>query len=518
MDDTVEKGYGGRQPSPSQTSEKEGYNLTIDSAETCTGEVRTAWNLKLRSWIVKMGAEERGIERVPSERRTNQHPRDMFTLFMSANVCMATLAFGTLGPGLFGLGWWDSFLCVLFFNLIGAIPGAFMATFGPKLGLRTLVVPRYSFGWWPAKLIAAINALNQIGWAMVNTIAGAEILYDVGQHRLPTSVAVLIIALLAIVVVMFGYKIVHLYERYSWMITLVCFCIIAGFGAKHFVNAPMGTGATEISNVLSFGTSIIGFQISWAPIAADFCVYMREDRKTWQVFAWTYHGLFWSQFFVELLGVGLMTAVAGSKAFSDAYDNTGVGGVVGQVFVGYGSGVRNFGYFIETLLAFSVLGVVVANLYATSLDIQITSEKLMVIPRLVWSLIAGAICLIAAIAGRNNLQAVMENFLNVIAYWLTPFLTIVWLEHIVWRRDYQYDVTAWNDPKKLPVGIAALVSFVVGTVLAVLCMSQKWWVGPIALKVGNPPFGTDISWELALGATVVLYVPLRWLERKHFGR
>jgi hypothetical protein len=51
-----------------------------------------------------------------------------------------------------------------------------------------------------------------------------------------------------------------------------------------------------------------------------------------------------------------------------------------------------------------------------------------------------------------------------------------------------------------------------------LCMSQKWWVGPIALKVGNPPFGTDISWELALGATVVLYVPLRWLERKHFGR
>ena len=43
---------------------------------------------------------------------------------------------------------------------------------------------------------------------MVNTIAGANILYDVGDGHLPETVAVLIIGLVAIIVGLFGYKIV----------------------------------------------------------------------------------------------------------------------------------------------------------------------------------------------------------------------------------------------------------------------------------------------------------------------
>ena len=157
------------------------------------------------------------------------------------------------------------------------------------------------------------------------------------------------------------------------------------------------------------------------------------------------------------------------------------------------------------------------NIYSIGLNVQAMGMGLLKVPRLVWSLLAGIIFLCAAVAGRDHLSTVMENFLNVIAYWLTPFLTILFLEHIIWRRGYVYDVTAWNNKTHLPHGYAASLSFIVGTVLAILCMSQKWWVGPIALKVGSPPYGTDISWELALGATVALYVPLRYLERKQFG-
>jgi purine-cytosine permease-like protein len=75
----------------------------------------------------------------------------------------------------------------------------------------------------------------------------------------------------------FGYKQVHQFERYSWIVVTVCMIIVAGFGAKHMVNTPMGRGAPEISSVLSFGTTIIGFQISWSPIGADYGVYMRSD-------------------------------------------------------------------------------------------------------------------------------------------------------------------------------------------------------------------------------------------------
>ena len=71
--------------------------------------------------------------------------------------------------------------------------------------------------------------------------------------------------------------------------------------------------------------------------------------------------MFISQFFIELLGVGLMTAVNGSDAFQNAYDAAGVGGLTGEIFQGYSSGVAGFGKFIQVILAFSVLGVVIGK-------------------------------------------------------------------------------------------------------------------------------------------------------------
>ena len=130
---------------------KEVYGIDVRDSPDGSGELATpsrvaGWGLKIRRWINIIGAEERGIERVLEEQRTNQHPFSLFTLWSSANVGTATLAFGTIGPGLFFLGWWDSFLCLLFFNILGAIPPALMATLGPKLGLRTMTVQRFSFG------------------------------------------------------------------------------------------------------------------------------------------------------------------------------------------------------------------------------------------------------------------------------------------------------------------------------------------------------------------------------------
>jgi hypothetical protein len=42
-----------------------------------TGEVSkfSSWTLKIRTLGAKFGAEENGIERIPPEARTNQHPR-----------------------------------------------------------------------------------------------------------------------------------------------------------------------------------------------------------------------------------------------------------------------------------------------------------------------------------------------------------------------------------------------------------------------------------------------------------
>jgi NCS1 nucleoside transporter family len=481
--------------------------------------VDTSFWFKTRAWIRSIGAEELGIERIPEELRTNQNPRDLFTIFFSANCNTATLALGFLGPTLFGLGWWDSFLSLLFFNLLGALVPATYARFGPALGLRTMIIPRYSFGWWPAKGLAILNCVNQIGWAMVNAISGASVLYDVGDGKLPLVVCVLIIGLLAIVLGLLGYKVLHMYDRYSWIVMLMCFIILAGFGGNEFINVPMGSGSLEASNVLSFSTAIIGFQVAWAPVAADYGVYMRETTKDTKSFAYAYGGFWSSQLFIELLGAAVGTLATSENAlFADAYAARGIGGLIGASFSAHGSGARGFGKFIEVFLGFSCVAVITTNVYSLGLSVQMITPKLLVVPRLVWSLIGSVIFLAAAMAGREHLEEVMENFLLVCAYWIVPFCTIFICEHFIWRRGYKYDVTAWNDRTKLPHGIAASIAWIVGTILGLLNMSQTWWVGPIAAAIGDSPYGTDISWILSTFATAAVYIPLRMLEQKKWHR
>jgi len=503
------------------TSEYESkeIKLTVDAAgDSAAGDLseKSFW-YKSRKWIRSIGAEELGIERIPEEMRTNQNPRDLFTVFFSANCNTATLALGFLGPTLFGLGWWDSFCCLLFFNLFGAIFPALLARFGPKLGLRTMIIPRYCFGWWPAKILAILNCINQIGWAMVNAISGASVLYDVGDGDLPLAVAVLIVGVLAIVMGLLGYKVLHIYDRYSWIVMLICFIIVAGFGARNYVNVPMGSGSLEASNVLSFSTAIIGFEIAWLPVAADYGVYMRETTKDRKSFWWAYGGFLTSQLFIELLGAAVGTlSLSTNTYFTDAYDARGIGGLIGASFGVYGKGARGFGKLIEVLLGLSCVAVITTNIYSLGLSVQMVSQKLLVVPRLVWSLIGSVIFLAAAMAGRDHLEEAMENFLLICAYWIVPFSTIVLVEHFIWRRGYKYDLTAWNDRTKLPYGVAASVAWVVGTVLSLLTMSQAWWVGPIAGGIGSSPYGTDISWILGFAATAVVYVPLRMWEQKQW--
>ena len=423
----IEKSAG--QPDSFSVIAKEGYEditASTSAVPSDIGEVHPTsklalWGSRFRRWADRVGAEATGIERVPESHRTDQNPRDLFGLYMSPNISIAAVAFGTIAPGTYGLGFWDSFLCLLFFNVIGTFPVALLSTMGPKLGMRTMVIPRYSFGWWPAKLIAILNIANQIGWAMVNAVTGGQLLYSVGNGTLPQSIAVLILSLIALIVGLFGHRVVLTFERYAWMVTLVCLCIIAGLGAKHFVDVPMGAGTLEVSSILSYATAIIGFQLTWAPIAADYGVYMRETTNPWKPFWWTMSGLFCGPFFVELLGVALMTTVrSGNPAFSAAYNSAGTGGLIGQCFEGHGPGLRGFGEFIRVVLSFSVLGGVITNVYSLGLSVQVVSDTFMKVPRLIWSLLGGAIFTAAAVAGRDHVEEVMSNFLNIMAYVRLP--------------------------------------------------------------------------------------------------
>lgn len=91
--------------------------------------------------------ESRGIERVPLEERHGDTTADymqMGLLWFSTNITANNMALGMLGPLSYGLGFVDAALCATFGALLGAAGVAYMGTFGPASGNRTMVYPTLS--------------------------------------------------------------------------------------------------------------------------------------------------------------------------------------------------------------------------------------------------------------------------------------------------------------------------------------------------------------------------------------
>jgi len=68
------------------------------------------------------------------------------------------------------------------------------------------------------------------------------------------------------------------------------------------------------------------------------------------------------------------------------------------------------------------------------------------------------------------------------------------------------DPAIWNNATALPSGIPAIISCLVPWDLIVTSMSAGWYVGPIAMRVG------DLAYELGTVVASLLYFPLRLLE------
>ncbi len=225
----------------------------------------------------------------------------------------------------------------------------------------------------------------------------------------------------------------------------------------------------------------------------------------------TFAGLTLSFTFVNLIGIGLATGIAANQSWSDASAvSTGA-----LILAGYG-GLGGFGKFCGVVVALGVIANNIPGTYAASLGVQVLGRYGKAVPRYWWACVIVVIYFVCAIAGRNNLYDIFSNFLALMGYWLMIFVSIVLEEHLIFRRGIGFDWTAWEDQKRLPVGVAALIAFLIGWVGATMGMNQKWYVGPIARMVGDS--GSDLGEWLGAAFALVVFPPLRFLELKKLGR
>lgn len=343
-------------------------------------------------------------------------------------------------------------------------------------------------GWWPSKLVVILNIIVMLGYALIDCVIAGQILSAVSTHHMSIVVGIIIVAIITWGITTFGYQIFHYYERFAWLPQLVVLSILAGVAGPNFnlSSKSEGDSATLAGNRLSFFGLNLAAAITYGGGAADYFVYYPENTPRWKIFSVTMLGLSLSFTFAFIVGIGLASGMFVNGAWEDAY-HISQGALIVQGFKPLGG----FGSFCSVIVALGLVANLIPPTYSSGIDAQILGQWAATIPRAVWNTIGVVIYTVCAAAGRGHLAEIFTNFLALMGYWVSIWMAIVLEEHFIFRRKLGFNWGIWNDKKKLPLGIAALIAFLVGWVGAILCMAQVWYIGPIAKLVGE--YGADVS-------------------------
>ncbi|CAE6415897.1 unnamed protein product [Rhizoctonia solani] len=443
---------------------------------------------KLAAFTIRLsqyGVETRGVVPTAPDDRTDTRFWNLLFLWISANFNILAFSTGSLGPAIFALGLKESLLVIFFINMLSAMLPAYFSTFGPRLGMRQMIVSRYSFGFYGSIIPSLLNLVTFMGFLILNLILGGETLAAV---------------------TFCGYKVLYTYERFAWIPIVMVYLVALGCGGKHLTNLPPVVPASSVT-VLCFAASIAGYMISWATLASDYTIYLDQSAPNSKVFLFAYSGFFFPNVICEMVGAAFAVSMhaPGNEAWLNGYKVNNVGGLLDEVMRPAGG----FGKFCIVLLALSCIAASSQCMYSFCVSFQCITPCFARIPRYIYSILAIAISIPLAIVGAHTYYASLISFTGVIGYWAAAWASIVLVEHLVFRKSYTaYDAAAWNTPSALPTGIAALAAFGVSFALIVPSMNQVWFQGPIGKRAG------DVGFEVAFVLAGVLYAGFRSVEKK----
>ncbi|KAJ5358953.1 uncharacterized protein N7496_011366 [Penicillium cataractarum] len=492
--DDIEKIHG----SPSLHSISQHELINSSSSEPIKETVHDPKpQTRFRRWITNMkGVETRGIEPVPLEERepvTSSTSLHMMILWFSMSLATNNITVGSMGTLVLGLSFKDAAICAILGNLVGTMT----------------IVARYFMGYYPSKVCSALNILTNLGYSMVNCVTGGQILSRVSGGHLSVLVGIVVVALSSWIMAMFGMRIFQIYERFAWVPQLMVLCVMLGSAGPHFdfeVHTPVSRGRLNAKRVTFFSLAL-SIALAWAPLAADYYVYYPPQIKRWRTFAVTVLGSSQAMIITLLLGIGLGTMMASSPTYLDKYGST-PGGLLMAAYDALGG----FGKFCAVINVLALVANNTPGAYSMGMNLQMLGGFFWRVPRPVFTTLATVIYTACAMGGRNSLYEVFKGFLPLIGYWVMIWLIIVMEEDVFFRRLKGYDWSAWNSPQRLPVGIAAGVSFIVGWVGAIIGMvviqNQVYYRGLLA-QIAS---GADLGLWTGAAFTAVVFPPLRAME------
>jgi nucleobase:cation symporter-1, NCS1 family len=445
------------------------------------------------------GLEIRSIDYVPLDERHGKLWH-LGPLWFMSNAQIATLAVGLISITEGGSLWW-SLIAIAAGVLVGTLFMAFHSAQGPQLGLPQMIQSRPQFGYIGALLVWLFAYVQYAGFNVFNSIlAGDSLNSTVGA---PTKFWVVIVTIVAFVIAIVGYDIIHKAERWLTGAMLVIFGLFTI--SLFFLNYPSGTfdlGNFHATPFLAQFGVVAGYQISWAIYVSDYSRYLPPDVTVRKTFYWTYWG--------SALGGAWMMAVGSVLAAWAGKDFSGT--AIPEIKNAGDNLFHPFGSIVLILAALGLVSVTALNMYGGSLTLisAIDSFKRIrptLTVRLLTVAFTAALSLLGALAATSNFLDHFNQFLLLVLYLFVPWTAVNLVDYYVVRRGH-YAIAEIFKPNGIygRWGVRGVAAYLIGFAAMVPFFNVTTSAGTLFEgSVAKALDGADISFFIGLPVAGVLY-------------
>ena len=416
----------------------------------------------------KLVAVEPGGNEFISHEDRHGHPRQLFWTWTSPNLEFATIFVGVLAVAVYGMNFWQAAAGIVIGTGLGAIAHYVLSARGPLHGVPQMVLGRLPFGFKGNAVPAVLMSVTAgVGWFATNSVSGAfalSTLFHIGP-----LLALIIIVLIQTVFAFFGHNLVQAFERWSFPLLAIVFAIasVVILSESHLGAPAVAGGVGGLGGFLLTVGTAFGYAAGWTPYAADYTRYLPATVSTARTGLYASLGLFLSCAVLEIVGAASVTI---GPAISDNPTEAFTSELSSPLAK-------------ATLLAIAI-GAVAANcinIYSGAMAFVTIGVKLPHhVARALVTVFFGVVGFLIAWWALADAAASYEAFLLLIAYWIGPWLGVVFADQYLRQGQsiagflYDRGYTNWG----------GFASFSMGLVVSVLLFSnQEKFVGYIARAV-----------------------------------
>jgi NCS1 family nucleobase:cation symporter-1 len=467
------------------------------------------------------GLETRSIDYVPLDERHGKLWH-LGPLWFMSNAQIATLAVGLISITEGGTLIW-SMIAIAAGILLGTLFMAFHSAQGPQLGLPQMIQSRPQFGYLGALLVWLFAYIQYAGFNVFNSVLAAESMHTTAHGS--TKLWIVIVTVVAFVIAMIGYDIIHKAEQVLTYLMLVIFGIFTI--ALFFLHYPAGTfdlGDFKTTPFLAQFGVVAGYQISWAIYVSDYSRYLPPDVTVRKTFYWTYWGSALGGAWLMIVG-SVLVAWVGVKNFSGA-GIAEINAAGDHVFTGFGA-------IVLILSALGLVSVMALNMYGGSLTLisaidSFRKVRPTIAVRVFTVGLTAALSLVGALLATDNFLKNFNNFLLLVLYLFIPWTAVNLVDYYIVRRghyaiaeifnpDGMYGRWGWRGIVSYLVGFAAMIPFFsVGTLFTGF-IADALDGADISLFIGLPVSGI-LYWVLSRSIDVEAETKVAMAEAKELER